>query len=110
MAKANTATAKNSLDADNPTESIDKKIDMDALREKIRAEEAEKLRAESVKRQKAADARQAKLDAAKASYVEVVCIKGNVHTSGGKITEGIKKHIPEDEAEMLMSKGFVELA
>ena len=111
MAKESTTKAKAAPVDPAPTQTPDvapQAVDIDALREQIRAEEAEKLRAESVARQEAADARQAELDAAKADHVQVVCPKGNVHTSKGKMTEGVVKHLPEAEAAMLAKKGLVK--
>jgi len=85
-------------------------VDMDALREQIRAEEADKLRAEMVDRQEAEAAKQAEMDAANSELVMVVCAGSNVHTSKGKITKGMKKRLPENEAALLSKKGLVNPA
>lgn len=106
--EAKAATAPESLDKTKAAESIDAPLDMDALREQIRAEEQEKLRAEMVERQEAEAARQAELDAKKADHVEVVCSGENVHTSKGKLVKGMTKHLPEDEAAALSKKGLVK--
>lgn len=112
-AKATTAPApaKPEAKATTAPESLDKTdapVNVEAMREQIRAEEAEKLRAESAERSKAEAQRQAQLDAAKADHVEVVCSGDNVHTSKGKMVKGMTKHLPESEAAALSKKGHVK--
>jgi len=106
--EAKAATADKSLDKDKPTESIDKPVDVDALREKIRAEEQEKLRAEMVERQEAEAERQAELDAQNSELDEVVCMIDNVHTSKGKMVKGATKNLPKAEADELVAQRKVK--
>ena len=105
-AKAAPATAETKTEAKAaPAETP---VDIDALREQIRAEEAEKLRAESVARAEAEAERQAELDAEKDNFDEVVCMIGNVHTSKGKMTHGSTKHLPKSEAADLVAQKKVK--
>lgn len=99
---AKTTTAAESLDKKKPTESIDKPIDMEALRKQIRAEEAEKLRAE------VEAGRQAELCAEKDNFDEVVCMIDNVHTSKGKMFKDATKHLPKSEVDILVAQKKVE--
>lgn len=111
-AKAAPAEAKTETKADAKVEAkgapAENPVDVDALREQIRAEEVEKLRAESVARAEAEAERQAELDAEKDHFDEVVCMIDNVHTTKGKMTQGSTKHLPKDEADNLVAQKKVK--
>lgn len=107
-AKAAPAEAKAETKAEAKAAPAEKPVDIDALREQIRAEEAEKLRAESVARAEAEADRQAAIDAEKDNFDEVVCMIDNVHTTKGKMTQGSTKHLPKDEADELVAQKKVK--
>tara|TARA_R110000744_G_scaffold366192_1_gene475137 strand:+ start:203 stop:550 length:348 start_codon:yes stop_codon:yes gene_type:complete len=84
------------------------RIDMDAMREQIRAEEIQKLHAENAALAQAEADRQAELDAKKPDFDEVVCMIANVHTSKGKMFKGSTKHLPSGEVDELVAQRKVK--